>query len=806
VIRSSIRSLWKTPLFTALVVATLALGIGANTATFSVLKAIALNPLPYRNPERLVTIAEADSHTPNPQESAYATMWEWRMRSDSFERICMWGDYALRPLRNGHADFLRGEGVNYDFFDMLGIRMLLGRTFTAEDDRPDTADTLILSYGLWMSYFGGDPQVLGLSIPMANSDRFRVIGVLPADFHPIHMSNPGEIPQFFVPLGFGADELKCHSCRGRRVIAELKPGVTVRQARAELNGIMRQLVREYPNDYAKDASVLLMPLRENLIGRFDTALMILFGAVGLLLLLACSNVANLLLARATGRQAEMALRASLGAGRGRLVWQVLTESLVLSLMGGLVGVGCAFAVTKWIAHVGASEIPRIDEIRPDGWMLMWGLAVSVLTGLLFGMAPAWEAVRIDLRSVLQGATTTSLPRAKHRVLNTLVAAEIALAFVLVLGVGLLGNSYGRLMAVNPGYDPRNVLTLSILPQRAKVPTSEKVVAEYDSVVRHMKEIPGVEEAGYASTLPLSHPQTGRLYVREQGARPKTEAAQINTYVVSPGYLRAMKIQLLRGRFIDERDARGSAVVALVSESCAREQFGGADAMGQHVRRDDDRDAWAEVVGIVGDVHQYGLDKAADPAAYFAYAQVADAQGYASLVVRSRVDLAGIEPAVRAALHAADPDLPVFHLQPMDAYTAKSLATRTFALGLISVFGVIALLLATVGIYGVVSYTVGLRMREMGIRMAVGAEARDIYLLILRQVLLTSLAGLAVGLGVSLWFGKVLESLLFEVKGNDAMTIGEVSVLIGVVALAAGYVPARRAAGLEPVKALRELGS
>ncbi len=790
-------------MFTALVVGTLALGIGANTATFSVLKAIALNPLPYRNPERLVTIAEADSHTTNPQDSAYATMWEWRMRSHSFARICMWGDYALRPLRDGHADFLRGEAVNYDFFDMLGIGMLLGRTFTAEDDRPETADTLILSYGLWMSYFGGDPAVLGRSVPMANGDRFRVIGVLPANFHPIHMSNPGEIPQFFVPLGFGADERQCHSCRGRRVIAELKPGVTVAQARAELNGIMRQLVREYPNDYARDASVLLMPLRENLLGRFDTALMILFGAVGLLLLLACSNVANLLLARATGRQAEMALRASLGAGRGRLAWQMLAESLVLSLMGGLVGVGCAFAVTRWIGHVGASEIPRVDEIGPDGWMLLWGAAVSVFTGLLFGMAPAWEAVRIDLRSVLQGATNSSLPRAKHRVLNTLVAAEIALAFVLVLGVGLLGKSYGKLMAVDPGYDPRNVLTLSMLPQRAKVPTSEKVVAEYDSVVRHMKEIRGVEEAGYASTLPLSHPQTGRLYVREQGVRPKAEAAQINTYVVSPGYLRAMKIQLMRGRLIDERDARGSAAVALVSESCAREQFGGADAIGQHVRLGDDGGVWAEVVGIVGDVHQYGLDKAADPAAYFAYTQVADAQGYASLVVRSRVDLARIEPAVRAALYAADPDLPVFHLQPMDAYTAKSLARRTFALGLSSVFGVIALLLATLGIYGVVSYTVGLRTREVGIRMAIGAGKGDVYRLILRDVLMTAVVGLAAGLVMALWAGRLIENLLFGVAATDGVTIAGVAGLICGVALVAGFLPARRAAGIEPVQALRD---
>lgn len=644
-------------MFTALVVVTLALGIGANTATFSVLKAIALNPLPYRDPDRLVTIAEADSHTPNPQISAYATMYEWRMGGHSFERLCMWGDYQLRPLRQGHADFLRGMGVNYDFFDMLGIPMRLGRTFTAEDDRPETANTLILSYGLWMSYFGGDPKVLGRNIPMANGDSFRVIGILPADFHPIHMSNPGEIPQFYVPLGFGPDDVRCHSCRERRVMGKLKLGVTEGQARAELDGIMRQLAREYPNDYAKDASVLLMPLHENLVGRFDDALKILFGAVGLLLLLACGNVANLSLARAAGRQAEMALRASLGAGRGRLVRQMLTESLALSLAGGSVGVACAFVVARVIAKTGASEIPRVDEIGPDLSMLGWGLAVSVFAGLLFGIVPAWDASRIDLRSVLQGVTTSSLPRAKHRFLNGLVAVEIALAFVLVLGVGLIGKSYVRLMGVNPGYDPRNVLTLSLLPRRAEIETAEKVAAKFDSVVNEMRAIAGVEEAGYASTLPLSHPQTNRFYVRGRGAGSKAEAAEMNTYFVSPGYLRAMKIQLLRGRLMDERDKRGAMPVALVSESCAREQFGGHDAVGQQVQLDayDDKQPWATVVGIVGDVHQYGLDKAADPAAYFAYAQATNPQGYASLVVRSRAAsicvvalAAGYVPSRRAA--------------------------------------------------------------------------------------------------------------------------------------------------------------
>jgi putative ABC transport system permease protein len=804
-VRFAIRALVKAPLFTAIAVATLALGIGANTATFSVLRSISLNPLPYRDPDRLVTIAESDGRTPNPEGIAVPTVYDWRTRSHSFETLCIWGDFGgLRMLSNGEVDLIRGLAVNYDFFDALGIKMYLGRSFAAEDDRPKTADKLILSYGLWARKFGGDPGVIGRRVTTLADRSYTVIGVLPADFHPIHMSNVGEIPQGYVPLGWDLNEDHCRSCRGRRVIGRLKPGITPGQARAELNSIMHDLAREYPADYARDASVVLVPLRKSLMGRFDAALMVLFGAVGLLLLLACSNVANLLLVRATVRRAEMALRASLGAGRGRLVRQMLTESLVLALLGGVAGVGCAYWVTRLISHLGASEIPRVDEIRPDISMLLWGLSVSGVTGLLFGVLPALQASRLDLRSVLQGATNSSKGRANLGFLTALITVEIALAFVLVLGVGLLGKSYLRLLGVNPGYDPRNVLTLSLLPDWLHHDTAEKVLGCYDAVVAHMMTIPSVEAAGYASTLPLSHPQTNRFYVREQALAANSDAAHIDTYFVSPGYLRAMKISLLRGRLIEERDRRGLAPVALVSESCARLRFNGQDPIGQHVQlfARDDKQPWATVVGVVGDVHQYGLDKAPDAAAYFVFAQAADPQGYARLVVRSSVSAERIEPGVRAAMHAVDPTLPIFHLQPMDAYIAKSLAQRTFALALIVVFGVLALVLATVGIYGVVSYTVGLRTREVGIRMALGAKPGDVNLLILRQVFITAVTGLVLGLAISLWFGRMVASLLFEVKPTDSMTICAVAALIWGVALAAAYIPARRAAQLAPLTALR----
>ncbi len=784
---------------------TLALGIGANTATFSILKAVVLNELPYREPERLVTIAEADGKTPNPRSVAPGSVEEWRQRSHSFERFCLWEDYALRPLIGGRADFWRGMSVQYDYFDALGIATLHGRAFRAEDGRPGGDAKIILTYPLWMARFGGERGVLGKVIHTANQRAFEVVGILPENFHPLHMSNPGEVPQFYVPMALSADDLTCRSCRGVRLLAQLKRGVTASAARAELNGVMREMVRGYPVDYAKDASVKLEPLRDKILGRLDAALSIAFGAVGLLLLLACSNVANLLLVKAAGRQTEMAMKAALGAGRGRLVRETLVESLRMSLMGGALGVGCAYAVVWAVGRWGTSEIPRLDEIRPNGWMLAWGLCVSVAAAGLFGLAPAFQAWRLDLRAVLQGATTASLARGKHRFLHTIVAVEIALAFVLVLGVALIGGSYWRLLNVDAGYDPRNVLTLSVLPISAnRQDKPEWLLSLYDRLVARMRTIPSVSDAGYASTLPLSNQETHRFYVREQGTLEGSEAPQVNGYSVSPGYLRTVKIRLLRGRLIDEQDRRGGAPVALVSELCERTQFGGRSAIGQHVQIDerDDKKPWATVVGVVGDVHQYGLDQPADAAVYVPFAQVEEPQGYSRLVVRSSVSAEGIEPAVRAAMHEVDATLPIFHLQPMDAYTAKSLATRTFALDLMAAFGGLALLLATVGIYGVVSYTAKLRTREMGIRMAIGAGSRDVYWLVVREILGMTTVGLGVGLILALWLGSLVDSLLFGVSARDGLTMAAVAVVICGVAVVAGFGPARRVVGMEVARVLR----
>jgi putative ABC transport system permease protein len=802
--RFAFRALVKAPAFTAIAVITLAIGVGANTATFSILKSVSLNQLPYGDPDRLVTIAESDGHTTSPQSVSVPTAYDFRRRSQSFKALTLWGDFAMRPIEHGQEDFMRGMRVTYDFFQTLGINMLLGHAFTPADDRPDTADKLILSYGLWLSRYGGDPGVIG-RIVRVTGGSYTIIGVLPADFHPLHMSNPGEVPQVFAPLGMDWSDRSCRSCRGLRLIGRLKPGIVVGQARAELNSIMRDLAREYPADYPRDAFAVITPLREQLTGHFNTALRILFGAVGLLLLLACANIANLLLARASGRRVEIALRAALGAGRGRLIRQMLTESLAVTGAGGIAGIAVAYWATRLISHLITTELPRADEIRPDISLLLWGLLISGITGLLFGLVPAWHASRLDLQQVFRAATTSTHGREKHRFLAALIMAEIALAFILVLALGVFGKSYRRLMEVNPGYDPRNVLTLSMLPGETRYNSAEKLLRYYAAIVARMKTIPEVETAGYASTLPLSHPDTRRLYIRERPLPATGDSPRIDTYFVSPEYFRAMKIPLVRGRLIEEQDKRGLAPVALVSETCARKQFPEQDPLGQHIQMDDrdDREPWATIVGIVGDVHQYGLDKAPDAAIYLAFMQAKEPQGWASLVVRSTLPAERIEAEVRKAMRAVDPMTPIFHLQAMDAYIAKSLAQRTFTLSLIGVFGTLALILAAVGIYGVVSYTVSMRTREVGIRMALGAESRDVIVLILQRVGVTALWGLAIGLAISLLCAKTLASLLFEVKPSDPGTIATVAALVSGVTLAASYVPSLRAARLEPARAMRQ---
>jgi putative ABC transport system permease protein len=789
--RFALRMARRNPGFTALAVLTLALGVGATTAIFSVVKAVLLNQLPYSHPDRVVALSQRDSAAPAGDGLGGWTARELRARAQLFESISLYGDGQRTLMENGESEVLRGMRVNYDFFQTLGVKMLLGRSFLAHEEQWPRANVVILSHGLWKRRFGGDPNIVGRALNLS-TETYRVIGVLPPDFYPLRMSNPAEKPEIFLALGYDPRQASvCRSCFGGSAIGRLKPGVGVNQARAELNGIMREIAREYPSDYARDTSVLLEPLRDRLIGRVQTALWVLLGAVAFVLLIACANVANLLLARATARSKEMALRAALGGGRWRLASQMLTESLLLSVFGGAAGVLLGWRGTSVLAVLAPRELPRFDEIGMDATILAFGVGVSLATGLLFGILPAVRASRLPVRAAPRGGLR-----------SLLVIAEVALAFVLVVGTGLLGKSLLRLTAVDAGFDPHHILTLTPTADGARYATPAATLGYYRQVIAKVRAIPGILDAGMISNVPLSHTEPMKLRVEGAPSLSDSEAPSADVFWVSPDYFRVLKIPLKRGRFFTDQDGVGEPPAALVSEWLVKSRFAGSQPIGQRIQLgpQQERGPWFTIVGIVGDVRQNGFDREPDEALYVP--QAAEPDHYTRLVARTAGDPMNFERAVRAAIREIDPLQPVFHVQPMDDYVASFLADRSFTLTLIGLFGTSALLLAAVGVYGVISYTVGLRTREVGIRMALGAERFTILRLILRDVLGLLAWGLAAGFLSALVLTRFLSHMLFEVRRTDVTTSAGVAFVLACVALLAGYFPALRAARVDPNQVLR----
>jgi predicted permease len=799
--RYSLRTLRKNLAFTAVAVVTLALGVGANTAIFSVVKDVLLNQLPYRQPDRLVALGEDDSGEKRPETIGYTTAYDWRRLNHSFESMSLYRDATAAIVERGEPELLSGLRVNYDFFNTLGVPMHLGRTFLPEEDRPDRRFEIILSYGLWMRRFGGDPNVLGRVIRL-NESSFTVVGVLPPGFRTLEIPGSPGYPEMFQPLGYDLSQpFACRDCQHLHLIARMKPGVSAGQAHADLKTIMRNLVRQYPASYPSNATAAFMPLQTYLVGRVSTALWVLLGAVGFVLLIACANVANLMLARATRRTKEIALRAALGAGRARIVRQLITESLVLALAGGLVGVLLAWTGTSALASFGPKEIPRVNEIRMDTTVLLFGLAASLITGLLFGLAPAMRSSRVDLNDALKDLGKRTESRSRFGLRNVLVAGELAIAFVLVVGAGLLGRSFLNLMNVDAGYDPHNVLTLGTFAYGPRYQKPEVELAYDKQAMDRLRRTPGVESVAMASNLPLLSFDRDGFHIRQRATNP-SEDPSADTYSVSPDYFRVMKIPLKRGRIFTDQDGPNSPKVAVISENCARKMFPNQDPIGQEIQLGgrDDAKPWTTIIGVVGDIRQYGLDKSPDMEAYIAQAQ--NMSYLFSMVARTTIDPRNLAGAARQAFLAADPTLPVFRVQPLESYVASSLAQRKFTLILLGMFGGLALALAAIGIYGLTSYAVTLRTREVGIRMAFGAERSDVLAMVLRQGLALIGLGLAVGFAASLALTRLLTSLLFEVRPTDLATSAAVALLLAAVALLASYLPARRAASVDPMIALR----
>jgi putative ABC transport system permease protein len=799
-LRYAWRVLRQSPAFTATAILSLALGIGGNTAVFTVVRGVLLRPLPYRDPGRLVKVAAGDPGADRGDVIDFTTTYDLRARSHSFESLSLFRDASLAMMEGGAAEFLRGQRVNYDLFSTLGVRMQLGRAFEPEEDRPDRRYEIILTHGLWQRRFAADPRVIGRTIRL-NENSFTIVGVLPAGFHPLTRTGAA-LPEFYLPLGYALGQGdSCRGCQHLQLVGRLKPGITLGHAREELNAIMHGVAREHPADYRQDATIFVLPLLDTLVQRVSAAMWVLVAAVGLVLLMTCANVANLLLARATGRAQEMSLRAALGAGRGRLVRQLTLECLLLAAVGGACGVLLASIATEALVSYGSRQLPRIQEIRIDAPVLWFTCGVSLLAVVLFGIVPAVRASRVDLAGALRDVGRSTAGRSRHLFRKMLVVAELALAFVLVIGAGLLGHSFLRLTGVNPGYDPHHVLTMGVYVYSDRYKKAETELNLYGEVERRLVSLPGVEAVAMTSTVLMGGFDRRGVQIKERPLVNPADAPSADTYSVSPDYFRVLRIPLKRGRLFTDADREGAPNVALISESAARTLFSDVDPLTQHVEfggRTGRR--WAAIVGIVGDVRQYGLDQPSNMEAYLPQAQ--NVSFAYTMLMRTQGDPARYESAVRSAFAGADPSQPVYHIQPLEAYLADTLATRRLTLALLGIFGALALALATVGIYGMFSYAVTARTREVGIRMALGADRGDVLSMVLGQGMALAVAGVGIGLGLSMALARFLGTLLYETGPADPVTFGAAAAGLFAIALLATYVPARRATRIDPMTALR----
>ena len=800
------RTLRRNPGFTVVAVLILALGVGANTALFSVVKAVLLNSLPYHRPERLITLARGDSRTANPTNVSYGEAEDWKGRARSLRQIALYHGWTPSSSGGGAPEMVFGLRVSRNFFETLGVSPYLGRGFLPEEDRPGRWHVVMLSYPYWIGHFAANPNVVGQTI-LLDQVSFQIVGVLPQSFEPLSFTDAGSPPDVWVPLGYDLSlPDACRTCQHFHAVARLNDGVSLGQARAEMNSIASQLAREFPKDYPSDAAVLALPLRESWYGKISTALWLLFAATALVLLIACANVANLVLAQALKKRREVALRSALGASRSRILRQLLTESILLSLIAAVGGVLLAFWGTPLLLHWAPAEIPVLNRVHFDPGVLLFTLAITTTTGIFMGLAPALETLRADHREALQQSSRSVGGSSRSRIRGFLVSAQVGLAFVLTVASGLLLKSFVHVWNVNPGFNVQNLYELNFLLVGAKYGDDQAVVRTQTEVLARVRRIPGVDSAGLTSTPPIagsfgSFDQCG--FIIQDQRIPDPQVPSVDRYIVSPGYFSAMQIPLLRGRLFTEADAAGTNQVAIISEMTARQIFPGKNPLGKRIQlggRRDDR-PWAEIIGIVGDVHQYGLDSSATPQAYLLYSQFPF--NYATvLFARSSIAPAALTRAIQEQIWAIDKNTLIFNPALMTEILSDSLAQRRFIMALLSAFGALALLLSAVGIYGVMSYIVVQRTSEIGVRMALGAQRRDVLALISGEGMLRAGLGLFAGLLVSLALTRVLTSQLFAVSALDPLTFGGVLFLLACVAFGACYLPARRASRVDPMVALR----
>jgi putative ABC transport system permease protein len=789
----------KNPAFTIVAVIALALGIGANTAIFSVVNTVLLRPLPYKDPDRLVMVWEDASKVGYPRDTpAAANFVDWRDQNQVFEGMAAIADDSFNLTGSGEPERLEGHRVSASLFPLLGVEPHIGRVFTAAEDQPGAQHVVLLSYASWQRRFGGDPNIVGRPLTL-NGDSYIVVGVMPPRFQ-----FPSNDSQVWVPIALTQQDAANRGRHYLEVVGRLKPGVSLAQAQSEMSTIAARLQQQYPQ-WNAELGAVVQPLHEYLVGDIKPALLVLLGAVGLVLLIACANVANLLLARAAVRQKEIAVRVALGAKRSRLIRQFLTESVLLSTLGGLVGLAIAYGGLIVLKAFIPENISQAREISMDLKVLGFTFLISVATGLIFGLAPAVQAARFNqIDTLKEGGRDAATGGGGKRLRSVLVMAEVAISLVLLIGAGLLINSFLRLRNVDPGFRAENLLTMKIVLPETKYDEMAKRSAFYTDLIQRVQSLAGVRSAAVTTNLPLYRQGNSiGIGIEGQPAPPPGQERIIVTRIVSPGYLDTMGIPLLRGRQLTEQDTENSPNVVIISETMARRYWPGEEAVGKRIAigRIKKPEDWIQVIGVAKDVRQFELTADPKPQMYLTYRQAGffDAQ---DLVVKTDVEPSSLAATVRKAVWEIDKDQPVSNIRTMKEILADSIARQRFSMLLLAIFAAVALVLAGVGIYGVMSYSVAQRTREIGIRMALGAQTGAVLKLAVGYGMKLVLAGLVIGLIAAFALTRVMATLLFGVTATDPATFTLISLLLIAVAALASYVPARRATRVNPIIALR----
>jgi predicted permease len=799
------RMLLKSPGFAAIAILTLALGIGANTALFSVVNGVLLNPLPYPHPGQLAALYGKTTGFDR-APIAYLNFLDWQRDTHSFSSMAMYHNEDYNFTGRGEAERVSGYMISADFFSTLGVNPILGRTFRPEDDQLGAAPVVILSGGFWSREFGSSPDIAGKSITL-NGASYTIVGVIPSNF-----TFYGQHRDVYTPIGQWNDP----SFRDRRIVhssgmvGRLKPGVTLPQAKADMESIAQNLAVAYPQA-DKGVDTLLVSMKEDMVGNVQPFLLLLLGAVGFLLLIACANVANLLLARSIGRSREFAVRAALGASHVRVIRQLLTESILLAGLGGALGLLLAFWGTKAVLGTLPGTLPRASEVSLDSRVLLFTLGVSLFAGILFGLAPALKTSRVNLQEILKESGRGS-SGARHRLQGVFVAVEIALALVLLVGAGLMVRSLAALWRVNPGFNPSHAITFSLSLPASPTTSAAETRARLRQFDDKMRAIPSVQAVSVTlGSRPMIHNSTEAFWIE---GRPKpandNDMNQAMFYLAESGFEQAMGITMDHGRFITPEDNEHSPVVIVIDEVFARMYFPHEDPIGKHVNLAL-FGARAEIVGVAGHVKQWGLDadskSAIEAQFYYPFMQLPEklmplaATGVA-VVLRTEGDPTAVMGAVRRAVEEIDPREVVYNVETMDEVVSNSFAARRLSMIFLSIFAVIALMLACVGIYGVISYLVGQRTHEIGVRVALGAQPSDVLRLVIGHGVRMALIGVAIGTGAALGLTRLMANQLFGVGVHDPLTFAGVAMLLIIVAVAACYVPARRAMKVDPIIALR----